>query len=325
MRALRAIDGQVLLDARAPEPDLAPGHAIVRPLKACIAPLDLAVAQGRVAHQGILGHEFVGIVERVHDDSPRHLVGTRVVVQPDLVCAACDLCRAGLSQHCRTRRTIGSADLDGCLAERVALPVRNLVPVPDGVDADAAALAEPLACALHAANLVRIVGKTYVTVLGDDAHALLMAQVMARMNASVRVLGDRPERFGLAEKWGVKHRHVAEVGRRADQDVVLCSAPDAAMLSLALGLVRPRGKIVLRGGDSPSADAWAGVDLSPVIAGELELLGARGGRIADAVAALAQKQFDVVSLITRRFRFDDAVAALRAASEPDALKVMVEF
>lgn len=332
VRALRAelVDGQsqILFDPRAPEPSPGPGDAIVRTRLAGIAPADLAIARGQ-PHAGILGHECVGVVESITPGGaptpdPKSLIGKRVVIQPDLVCAMCDLCRAGLSQHCRARRTLGTGNTGGCIAERFSVPLRNLVVIPDAIDDDTAALAEPLACALHAAQIVRLAGKSYVTVLGDDAHALLMAQVMARLNASVRVLGDRPERFGIAEKWGVKHRHVSEVGRRADQDVVICSTPDAAMLDMAMGLIRPRGKIVLRGGASPHAHAWERLDLSPILDAELELLGARGGRLSDAIAALEQKQFDVVSLITKRFKLDEAMAAMRAASEPDALKILIE-
>lgn len=328
MRALRITKGQVLVDPRSADPVAGAGEAIVRVLRASISPMDLAVAQGHIAHSGVMGHEFVGIVESINAAPEQQgqyasLVGKRVAAQPEVVCAACDLCRSGLSRHCRSRRTLGIGDQPGCIAERIAIPARNLVAVPDAVDSDLAALAEPLACALHASQIVRIVGKTYITVLGDDAHALLMAQVMARENASVRVLGDRPERFGIAEKWGVKHRHVEEVGRRADQDVVVCSSPDAAMLDLAMGLVRPRGKIVLRGVPGDAA-RWAGLDLSPTIDLELEITGARGGRVADAIAALEQRRFDVNSLITRRFKLDDAVGALRAASEPDAMKIVVE-
>lgn len=328
VRALRSTQGQVHLDPRSPEPIAGAGDAVVRIQRASISPLDLAVVRGQVAHEGVIGHEFVGIVESVGGSAESQapyagLIGKRVVGQPEIVCAACDLCRAGLSRHCRSGRMLGVGSWPGCIAERVAIPARNLVAVPDVVDADGAVLAEPLACAMHAAQIVRIVGKTYVTVLGDDAHALLMAQVMARENASVRVLGERPERFGIAEKWGVKHRHVSEVGRRADQDVVVCSAPDAAMLDMAMGLVRARGKIVLRGIPG-EASAWSGLDLGPVIRNELEIIGARGGRVADAIAALESKRYDVGSLVTRRFKLDDAVAALRAASEPDAMKIVVE-
>lgn len=299
--------------------------AMVRTIRAGISPVDVSIVAGEIAHEGTIGHEFVGLVERVAGEKGAALVGRRVVGQPEIVCAACDLCRAGLSRHCRTRRTLGVGGVAGCISERFTIPVRNLVAIPDSIDADVAVLAEPLACALHASQIVRIVGKTYVTVLGDDAHALLVAQVMARQNASVRVLGQCPERFSIAEKWGVKHRHESEAGRRADQDVVVCSSPDARSIIDAMGMVRPRGKIVLRGRDARERSDWSGVDLARIADSELEIVGARGGSVADAVAALEHKQYDVASLLGRRFRIDDGVAALRAASEPDAMKILIEF
>lgn len=299
--------------------------ALVRTIRAGLSPVDISIARGDIAHDGTMGHEFVGVVERVEGEKGAGLVGRRVVGQPEVVCAACDLCRAGLSRHCRTRRTLGVGGIPGCIAERFEIPVRNLVAIPDSIDADSAALAEPLACALHASQIVRIVGKTYVTVLGDDAHALLVAQVMARQNASVRVLGQCPERFSIAEKWGVKHRHESEAGRRADQDVVVCSSPDARSIIDAMGMVRPRGKIVLRGRDAHERSDWTGVDLSLIADAELEIVGARGGSVADAVSALELKQYDVASLLGRRFKLDEGVAAVRAAGEPGALKVLVEF
>ena len=218
---------------------------------------------------------------------------------------------------------MGVEGRDGCLADLVAVPIRNLVALPDEVDDESAVLAAPLATALHAAQIIRLEGKTYVTVLGDGVTALLCAQVMQRLNASVRVLGREPARFARCERWGVKHRHVDEAGRRQDQDVVIDCTPDG--LATAMGLVRPRGKIVLVSSVGVHADgAERAVDLSRVVDDELELLGARGGSVSDAVRTLASGDAEVVSLITKRMRLADGVAALRAAALPDQLAVVVE-
>ena len=92
------------------------------------------------------------------------------------------------------------------------LPLRNLVEAPKAVQDDAAVFAVPLSLAAHVVQLVRIEGKPYVTILGDSVAALLSAQVMARLNASVRLLGSRSEKFAPCERWGIKHRHVSEGG-----------------------------------------------------------------------------------------------------------------
>src|SRR5690606_6250511 len=80
---------------------------------------------------------------------------------------------------------------------------------------------------------------------------LLTAQALARLNKSVRLLGSRPERVALCERWGVKHRLIEEAGRRQDQEVVIdCTgasggASGGGALRLAMQLVRPRGVILL--------------------------------------------------------------------------------
>src|SRR5262245_6881969 len=244
-----------------------------------------------------LGHEFVGVVESLHEDADRELrrrwEGKRVVGSIGIVCARCDMCRAGLGTHCRARRTLGLSGWDGCFAERFKLPLRNLVEVPRELDDERAVFAEPLGAAAHAAQMVRVEGKPYITVLGDGAAALLCAQVLARLNASVRLLGAQAGKFTLAEKWGIKHRHVSEAGRRADQDVVVEGTGGGGGLGLAPGLIRPGGKVVLGPPVRPGA-APPGESLYLIVEREVEVLGSRGGNPADGVALLARGQVDVL-------------------------------
>jgi threonine dehydrogenase-like Zn-dependent dehydrogenase len=211
---------------------------------------------------------------------------------------------------------------DGCFADRFKLPIRNLVEVPREVHDDQAVFTHPLAAAAHAANLIRVEGKPYVTVLGDGVAALLCAQVLARLNASVRLLGAQPGKFTLAERWGIKHRHASEVGRRADQDIVVDASGSGSGLDLAMQLVRPRGKVVLAPPIEGAAAAIGAEALRLLAEREVELLGARGGNPADAVALLAQGVVDVLPLITSRRRLADGAAAL--AHGPEQVRVVME-
>ena len=332
MRALVRRDNAVYVDRDAPDPAPAAGEAVVRPTLCAVGPADVAVARGDVPHQGVMGHRFVGVVEEIagkpESVRPGVAVGARVVGDINIVDSKSELARRGLGRHAPDRAVLGLVKRDGCFADRVALPVSNLAAVPDEVPDDAAVFAEPLAAAVHAAQIVRLEGKQYVTVLGDNLSALLCSLVMASLNHSVRLLGDRDDRQRIAEKWGVKHRPVGEVGRRQDQDIVVECTGAASNVELALQLVRPRGKIILKAEPLPlpgvPSTQSRGVDLLPVVLSEIELVGARCGRVGDGVDFLARHARDMNDLITRRVKLDDATSALRAASDERALTVVIE-
>jgi len=327
MIAVRCGPGTCRMDDRSPSPEPRPGEAAVRPTRLAATPDLLEVPSVEASGGGLIpGHAFVGVIEasgsREDAEVSGRGPGARVIGPRQIVCGACDLCRAGLSEHCRSSQRIG-IDRDGCLAERVVLPTRSLIPVPDGIDDDEAVFAHDVARALHVSQRIRVDAKVYVTVLGDSPGALLASQVMARLNASVRCLGKRPACYGLCEKWGVKHRHTDEVGRRADQDVVIECTGTPTGLALAFELVRPRGTIVLMPGDEP-APGERSATIGPVTAGELELIGVASGDLGEALSTLANSGLDVVSLITRREPLARADAALFASRDPDQLRVLIE-
>ena len=349
MRALRLEDGRVRLVGDAPEPGATAGEALIRPTRLLVSSFDARAATGDPAapagltpFAGVLGHQFVGVVKKVNvpaDASPsvaarKNWTGKRVVASPTIACAACDLCRAGLSNHCRARKVMGVHGHDGCFAELFSAPLTSLFMVPDRVTDDQAVFAVALSSAVHAVNMLRSEGHSYITVLGDSALALLTAQALARKNTTVRVLSSRPDRSRLCEKWGIKQRPLDEPGRRQDQDVVVECSGSAAGLRLALQLVRPRGVILLKspaamapfppGRPFPEVPDAPTVDLTPAIVNEVQIVGSRDGPVPDALAMLAEGTIDVTSLITRRCKFDEAVAALQAAISPDNLAVVMD-
>jgi threonine dehydrogenase-like Zn-dependent dehydrogenase len=95
----------------------------------------------------ILGHEGAGIVT----GGPRD--GERVTINPLVTCGTCPACASGRDNLCATRQIISMPPREGAFAQWVAIPERNLVPVPDGFALEAAALAEPVAVSWHAVRL----------------------------------------------------------------------------------------------------------------------------------------------------------------------------
>lgn len=322
MKAIRCERGSVVLDERAAAPTAGAGEAVVGPTRLAVNAED-AMAVGS-EFSGVLGHEFVGRVVEINAPpghaSHARLMGKRVVGSAHTPCGACERCRTGLALHCAHATVLGLRGRDGCFAQRFTIPAASLVALPDKLADDQAIFATSVGRVLHAARMLRVEGKTFVSVLGDGPVALLAAQVMARRNASVRLLGTREENMELCTKWGVKHRAQHEVGRRHDQDIVFDCSGTAETASIALGLVRPRGVVVLMRAFGPGAS----LPVETMVRDEVQVLGSRGCAVAEAVSELAAGRVDVLSLVARRLRFEDGPQAIRAAGEPGMLKILLD-
>jgi threonine dehydrogenase-like Zn-dependent dehydrogenase len=267
---------------------------------------------------GVLGHEFVGVVV----DSPqKELVGQRVVGEINIVCGRCDLCLSGLSSHCRQRSVLGISGHDGAFADFVRLPALNLHVLPKTVDDDQAVFIEPLAAAYQVLKQIKLDGRKWVTVLGDGRLGLLVAQVLRNAGCPVRVIGKYPQKLALCEKWSIRSRPLSDIVPRHDQDVVVECTGTAAGMELAMGIVRPRGTIVLKS----TAAAGKAMNLAPLVVDEINLIGSRCGPFREAIAGLAEKQVEVASLIHRRSRLEQGVEAMEFASRPGVLKVILSI
>jgi threonine dehydrogenase-like Zn-dependent dehydrogenase len=323
--------------SNAADPALLPGEALVHPTRLLVGAADVAVLAARGTGGGpvgVPGHQFVGVVKKINlPDGPspllaarKGLLNKRVVGSPVIVCANCDMCRAGLPGHCRARRVMGVHAREGCFADLFAIPLANLHAVPDAVEDDRAVFAHLVSSAAQAGRMLRASGRHYITVVGDSALALATAQLLTSQNKSTRLLYTGEDRVRLCERFGIKHRRMEEPGRRQDQDVVVECTGTPAGLRLALHMVRPRGVVLLKSpgaaqpcpSGQPMAEGpvWtaSGVDLTPAIVNEVQILGCREGSIADGLGAIADGHVDVTGLITRRFRMDDAPAAFAAAA-----------
>ena len=312
-------DGQLRLDARRPEPDERDGDALLRVRQAGVCSTDLEIVKGYMGFHGTLGHEFVATVESCPTD--KSLVGKRVVGEINCVCGQCDLCRRGLSNHCRDRTVLGIVGRDGAFAERVRLPARNLHVLPDNVDDDMAVFVEPLAAAIQVQQQLGplLNDKTFATVLGGGRLGLLVAQVLRNAGARVRVVGRNARKLALCERWGIRSRPLDEVTPRHDQDVVVDCTGSAAGFETAVAMCRPRGVLVLK---STVAEGVP-LNLAPVVVDEITVLGSRCGPFRPAIKALSERAVDVLPLVSRRFKLADGVAAMRHAAGRDALKVML--
>ena len=234
------------------EPRLGVDAVIVHPEAAGICGSEIEGYLGRMANRVpplVMGHEFSGTVMTTAP-SAGAWSGRRVAVNPLLSCRTCARCRAGERNLCAERRLIG-VHLAGGFAERVAVPIANLVALPDGIDARTGALVEPLANAVHAVALARrLVAADLAVVVGAGTIGVFALHAAhAAGIADVRVVEQHPGRRAAALAAGARGAYgdAAELARERRADLVIDAVGAAATRRAALDIVRPGGAVVLLG------------------------------------------------------------------------------
>jgi threonine dehydrogenase-like Zn-dependent dehydrogenase len=160
----------------------------------------------------VFGHELAGVVEKVGPDSRETVeAGARVTVNPLVSCGRCTYCVNARQHLCRRRRLLG-ASLPGSNAEYVAVPIRAIEPVPDGLSLRDASMAEPAACAVHAVTLSGIRPSDSALVVGAGPIGLFLIQVLRAHGVKEVLATDRnPQRRRMAADAGaVLVRHTGD-------------------------------------------------------------------------------------------------------------------
>src|SRR2546421_3372177 len=331
MRALVCRGSELTLEYDYPHPTPVAGEALIRVVQVGICNTDLEITRGYMGFQGVLGHEFVGIVEEICGDSVfkqyKHLIGQRVVGEINAAChhADCFYCQRDMPTHCPNRTTLGIVNRDGAFADHVMLPVENLHVVPENVGNEEAVFVEPLAANFEILEQVHLKPTQRVVIVGDGKMGQLAAQVLTLTGCEVMMVGKHEEKLTLAEKHGVRtylledaNSFALENGGRTDM-VVECSG-SAQGLEMALRLVRPRGTLILK---STVADKST-LHLAPIVIDEIRVQGSRCGPFPPALRALSQKLVDVRPLISACYPLDEGLAAFEHAAQPGVLKVLVK-
>jgi (R,R)-butanediol dehydrogenase / meso-butanediol dehydrogenase / diacetyl reductase len=266
---------------------------------------------------------------------PAELTGQRVTVDPCWRCGTCYWCLRGQYQICRVGGSVGLAS-DGALAPLVTVPVTGLVPLPDGVDDQVAALAEPMAVALHAVHRGGVRAGDRVLVLGAGpigAAVTLAAQVAGAaevyVSDPVAARRDRVRALGATEAFDpgaadVRREVFLRCGRVGPDVVVECTGVPA-VITEAVEAARRGGTVVLLS----VAQGVASVRPMAVTAFERTIVGSLGynydlARVVDLVASGA---LDPRPLITSVVPLEDVVTGafdVLAAGAADQLKILVD-
>jgi threonine dehydrogenase-like Zn-dependent dehydrogenase len=304
---------------RKPVPRVVAGYARIRLIAAGICSTDLELQRGYYGFSGTPGHEFVGVVTEVGDESESEWIGQRVAGEINLACGRCEWCRGGLGRHCPTRKVLGIVGHAGAFQEFLTLPIRNLHRVPRSIADEHAVFIEPVAAACEILDQVKIAKSTRVAVLGDGKLGLLIAQVLHVSGAEVHLLGRHREKLGIADRAGVA---TEVIGKRVPQrayPIVVDATGSADGLREAVAMCVPRGTVVMKS----TVHGLVPIDAAPVIVNEITLVGSRCGRFEPAMKLLASGKVRVGELISEEFSLDRAAEAFGRAATKGILKVLL--
>lgn len=317
MKALRFENNQLKL-AEISKPNVE-NEALMRVVKSGICNTDLEIVRGYAGFEGTIGHEFVGVVEKA--DDAQDLVGKRVVGEINAGCGICELCKTGDPRHCPDRTVLGIVGRDGTHAEFLTLPARNLLEVPENVSDEQAVFTEPLAAAFGITEQVQVSPETRIAVIGDGKLGILCALSLALKSRNVRLIGKHKAKLAIAEKQGVEGI-LLENARKLNRnfDVIVEASGAESGFGLAMDLIKPRGKLVLKSTfhGKPSWEAWR------VVVDEITIVGSRCGRFAPALEILSDKKIDVESFISEEFSLAKGVEAMKRANEKGVMKVLLK-
>jgi L-iditol 2-dehydrogenase len=299
-----------------PEPAPGPGQALVAVQAAGICGTDVHATQGLFPWTPplVMGHEYTGVIQDVGRGVSRQLIGRPVACEPSYGCGTCPECKEERVSQCPGCTRVGG------FAERVALPVKNLHPLPRGLDPVTAAMTEPAACCLAGLEQFSMPRGATVLVIGGGIMGLLTMVLAKRRGARRLILSDPiEERRAMARRVGgtvvvdptrepLRERVLALTGGRG-ADVVCEAVGKPELVAEALALVRPAGVLQLVG-VNPKGSRLP-LDLFDLHYREIAIHGAFGrGRAFRRTLALMPK-LGVKALVTARFplaKIEDAFA-----------------
>jgi threonine dehydrogenase-like Zn-dependent dehydrogenase len=334
MRAI-VLSDYLSYDPNYPIPAMAPGEAVVRVTRAGICNTDLELVKGYMGFRGVLGHEFVGVIESTDDRGrttetvarpssvaghPSFPPGTRVVAEINCVVPDSPSRDYFARAQDPARTTLGISCRDGVFADYTRVPIANLHRVPDSVADDEAVFVEPLAAACQVLEQVHVKTTDCVVVLGDGKLGLLCAQVLATTGCDLLAMGRHANKLDILRARGIRTALSAEWGGRRDADVVVECTGSAGGFDQARRMLRPRGTLVLK-------STYAGLtqaDLTAIVVDEITVVGSRCGPFASALHMLEHKRVDVRPLIHARYPLADGLRAFEHARQPGVLKVLLD-
>jgi len=318
----------------APMPEFSPWEVLIKVKAVGICGSDLRIFKSsdpKKRGNYILGHEVSGEIidwgEKVHGFTK----GDRVATEICIGCAICPYCKKGLVNLCNNLNELGIT-MNGGMAEYVAIPARNVHPIPDDLTFEEATFGDPLACSIRGLELAGIEPGSWVAVLGPGAIGLLATQVAKKIRrAHVIVTGTKENRLELARKLGADYTFNIRLSDPTEEILQISeggveytfeAAGASQALQQAINITRKNGSIVIM-----TVHKEIRIDMEPVIRDELTLFGSicyNYKEFDQAIDLLGKKKVSVTPLIGQIFPLKEADKAFEFAFSRKGVKTILK-
>jgi len=273
MKALVYVAPERMEIQEIPEPPPAAGEVLLKVGAAGVCGSDLHGFLGHSERRKpglVMGHEAVATILELHPSVRGWRRGQRVCFNPLLTCGSCRACLEGRQNLCPTWTLFGMDRLHGTYAERIAVPVRQLQPLSEGLSEQEAVLAEPMAVVIHAFRLGLAGTPRVMAIIGAGAIGSL-SLVLAKLRGvpKVCVVDVNDARLEVAKRLGADltldaaRADLAAVVRdwsSGGADVVVEAVGTAATRRTAVALAAKGARLVLLGlAENDSALPWIDV------------------------------------------------------------------
>jgi threonine dehydrogenase-like Zn-dependent dehydrogenase len=345
MIAAKYTQGAGLEIGEAPVPDVGDDEMLVRVEATSICGTDAKIVRSghrklRTGQTIILGHEFVGTIEKAGSRVRHYPVGSLVGVAPNIGCGRCEMCGRGLMNMCPEYSAFG-IDRNGSHTEFIritadAIAQGNVIPLSGEVSPVEAALAEPLSCVVNGLRAARLEVGDVVLIYGAGPMGMLNL-LLALVSGATRVLMVDPnaQRLELAGNLGASAAHcpvgnstkewVEQETRGRGVDVVITAVPLPQIQQEAVELLAPFGRLCLFAGLARGASAVP-LDTNAIHYKNLIVTGMTGGSPQDyrtALKLIESGRVAVKQIISHVLPFSEMGNAYDVALSGRGLKVLM--
>ena len=311
-----------------PKPVVESDEVLIKVKAAAICGSDLGIykytsAYSKMTLPVVMGHEFSGEIVETGKDVVGFKEGDRVLAESVKACGECSYCKEGRSNLCEKSILFGIHTAGG-FAEYISVPYKLLHRIPDNMSYEDAALVEPLSNALHfVKDITPFRVNDFVVVQGCGPIGLFSAQIFKLGGAQVIMTGLSADkvRFEIAKKLGIETVNIQEEnlekivmdrtnGKGADIAFVAVGAPPA--VKQATQIVKKRGRITVVG----IFGSEVPIDMTWLVRRELEIKGAYDAKpvnFPESIELISNGLIDVNSVLTHRFKLDEAEEAFKVA------------